>query len=86
MQNDPGAVHIYSRILDTEIWVVPDGWTGELDGPVYTDSEIRELERLQVTAKELRVIHRAKIGLDGDVMRPTEIDNIIAESHLLGRH
>ena len=65
-------VHIYSRILGTEIWVVPDGWTGELDGPIYTDSEVRELDRLQVTAEELRVIHRAKIELDGDVVGPTE--------------
>ena len=65
-------VHIYSRILNTDLWVVPDGWTGELDGPIYTDSEVRELDRLQVTAEELRVIHRAKIELDGDVVGPTE--------------
>jgi len=59
--------HIYSRLLDTDLWVVPDGWTGELQGPVYTGSEIRELDRLQATPDELRKIHAAKMVIDGEI-------------------
>jgi|GEM_PF-2437544 len=67
-------VHIYSHILDTELWVVPDDWAGELDGPAYTDSEIQQLDRLEVTAAELKVIHTTKIALDGDVFPQTGQD------------
>jgi hypothetical protein len=71
-ENPPPAgkpVHIHSYILDTDLWIIPDGWTGELDGPVYTDSEIRELDRLQPSPDELRQIHTAKVHLDG-VLEP----------------
>jgi hypothetical protein len=72
-----GLLQIRSRILDTEVWVVPDGWTGELDGPTYTDSEIRELVRLQPIPEELRAIHRTKVQLDGKVMRLSEADQLL---------
>ena len=52
------------------MWIVPDDWVGELGGPTYSGSEVRELDRLEVTADELRVIHRTKIKLDGDVVCP----------------
>jgi len=61
------VVHIHSRLLDTDLWVVPDGWVGELDGPVYTDSEIRHLDKLNVTPDELRLIHAAKMAIDGEL-------------------
>ncbi len=68
--------HIHSRILDAEVWIVPDGWTGELVGPVYADAEIRELNRQAVTAEELSLIHSAKVELDGKVMRLSETDQL----------
>jgi len=67
-QNPEKPIHIHSRILDANLWIVPDGWTGKLDGPVYSDTEVRELNQLQPTPEELRAIHRAKIGINGDVV------------------
>ncbi|MDA0710553.1 MAG: hypothetical protein O3B73_10145 [bacterium] len=63
-------LHIYSRILNEAIWVVPDGFQGHLDGPVYSDSEVRELDRANPTPEELRRIHAAKVELDGEVVAP----------------
>jgi len=59
------VVHIHSRILETDLYVVPNDWTGELDGLVYADREVRELDRLKVTPDELRKIHAAKTATDG---------------------
>jgi hypothetical protein len=59
---------IYSRILYEEVWIVQDGWVGELGGTTYSHSEVLELDRLQVTSDDLRKIHAAKIALDGDVV------------------
>jgi hypothetical protein len=71
------VAHIYSHILDTELWIVPDGWEGELDGQVYTDSEIHELDGCQVTTEELRTLHRTKVELDGEIMRLSEADQLL---------
>jgi len=61
------VLHIHSRTLGTDLWVVPDGWTGDLDGPVYTDTEVQELHLQQVTPEQLKQIHAAKVAIDGEV-------------------
>jgi hypothetical protein len=65
---EDAPAHIHSKILKTDIWIVPDGWVGELDGVVYSDAEVRELDRLQPTNEELWQIHMAKIELVGEVV------------------
>ncbi|MDA0748979.1 MAG: hypothetical protein O2954_20870 [bacterium] len=61
-------VRIHSRTLNANLWIVPDGFQGHLDGPVYTDTEVRELDRLSVTPEQLRTIHAAKVGIDGEIV------------------
>ena len=67
---DDESLHIYSRILNADVWVVPEGFQGSLDGPVYRDSEVRELDRLNPTPDQLRTIHAIKVKLDGEVVSP----------------
>ena len=67
-EQEPQPLHIFSRILNAEIWVVPEGFQGHLDGPVYTDAEVRELDRLSVTGEQLRTIHAVRVELDGEIV------------------
>ena len=52
-----GPLKIHSRLLDTELWLVPEGYAGPaLDAPVYTAAECRLLVALQ--------LGRAVAGID----------------------
>lgn len=71
------VIHIRGGHLDTDIWVVPDGWVDDPGSNVYTDSEILELAQLNPTPDVLRAIHLVKTTFEGCVKPaysiPTEI-------------
>jgi hypothetical protein len=64
-----GPLKIRSRLLDTEIWLVPEGYGGPpLDAPAYTTAECRLLVALQPDALQLRAIHLVKEHLGGELV------------------
>ncbi len=67
-----GPVRVYSRILDTEVCVIPDDWEQEMDAPSYTHSELERLNQFNVSAEELRDIHRIREELGGEIVDPED--------------
>jgi hypothetical protein len=68
-------IKIRSRVLDTELWVVPPGVDRQrFDAPVYTAEECRAILALDLSPAELRAVHLAKILFEGDLLLPAEAD------------
>ena len=64
-----GPLKIHSRLLDTELWLVPEGYAGPaLDAPVYTAAECRLLVALQPSAGQLQAIDLVKEQLAGELV------------------
>ncbi len=64
-----GPLKIYSRLLDAEIWLVPEGYSGPpLDAPVYSAAECRLLVALQPEALQLRAIHLVREHFAGELV------------------
>lgn len=64
-----GPLKIHSRLLDADLWLVPEGYAGPpLDAPVYTAAECRLLVALQPAAGQLQAIHLAKELLAGEMV------------------
>ncbi|MFH1569745.1 MAG: hypothetical protein ABIL09_17245 [Gemmatimonadota bacterium] len=62
-------VRFHSRILDEDLWIVPDGYAGPpLPGSVYSVSECQLLVALAPGRAELEAIHRARAILDAEVV------------------
>lgn len=60
---------IRSRTLDTEVWIIPDGWPDPVPGPAYTHAEVAALARQGVTGEALRKLHQVRETFDGQVLR-----------------
>jgi len=64
-----GPLKIHSRLLGTEIWLVPEGYSGPpLDAPAYTAAECRLLVELKLEADQLRALHLVKEHFAGELM------------------
>lgn len=64
-----GPLKIHSRLLDADLWLVPEDYAGPpLDAPVYTAAECRLLVALQPAAGQLRAIHLVKEHLAGELV------------------
>lgn len=64
---------IRSRLLDTEIWLVPEDYGGPpLDAPAYTAAECRLLVALKLEAPQLRALHLVKEHLAGELVEAEE--------------
>ena len=59
---------IRSRILDTEVWIIPAGWTEQVPGPAYTHAEVAILDRQTVTPDSLRAVHLVRVAIDGEIV------------------
>lgn len=60
---------IHSRLLDADLWLVPENYAGPvLDAPVYTATECRLLVALQPAAGQLQAIHLVKELLTGELV------------------
>lgn len=80
-----GPLKIYSRLLDTELWLVPEGYRGPpLDAPAYTAAECRLLVALQLDAAQLRALHLVKEHLAGELVEDeTQTGELLARYHQL---
>ncbi len=80
-----GPLKIYSHLLDTELWLVPKGYSGPpLDAPVYTAAECRLLVALQPEAGQLLAIHLVKEHLAGELVEDDEDSGqLLARYHQL---
>lgn len=64
-----GPLKIHSRLLDVDLWLVPEDYAGPpLDAPVYTAAECRLLVALQPAARLLQAIHLVKEQLAGELV------------------
>ncbi len=76
MSRAPASLHqverplkIHSRLLNADLWLVPDGYAGSvLDAPAYTAAECRLLLALQPSPQELRAIHLVKEVFAGELV------------------
>ena len=64
-----GPLKIHSRLLDADLWLVPEGYAGPpLDAPVYTAAACQLLVALQPAAGQLQAIHLVKELLAGELV------------------
>lgn len=77
-----GPLKIHSRLLDADLWLVPEGYAGPpLDAPAYTAAECRLLVALQPTAGQLQAIHLVREVLSGEL-----VEDEAQASELLARY
>ena len=75
-----GPLKIRSRLLDADLWLVPEDYSGPpLDAPTYTAAECRLLVALQLDALQLRAIHLVKEHLAGELVEDdADSDQLLA--------
>ncbi|NKB68062.1 MAG: hypothetical protein GKR89_13455 [Candidatus Latescibacteria bacterium] len=65
-------VKLYSRLLETAVWVTPPGTPPPDRTPAYSTLECRLLLALDLTPRELLALHLTKQMLAGDLVMPDE--------------
>lgn len=77
-----GPLKIHSRLLDADLWLLPEGYAGPpLDAPAYTAAECRLLVTLRPAAQQLQAIHLVKEQLAGEL-----VEDETQTSELLARY
>ena len=69
-------VKIYSRLLETTIWIVPGAAPIPPDAPAYSRLECRFMLALDLSPRELKAIHLTKQALAGDLVLPDEPESL----------
>ncbi|MCH2658861.1 hypothetical protein MK163_00315 [bacterium] len=67
---------IHSRLLDADLWLVPEGNTEEFDAPTYSPDECRLIQALDLSPTELKAIHLTKKLLHGDLILAGDIESL----------
>jgi len=67
---------IHSRLLDADLWLVPEGNTEEFAAPTYSPDECRLIEALDLSPSELKAIHLTKKFLHGDLILAGDIETL----------
>ena len=67
---------IHSRLLDADLWLVPEGNTEEFDDPTYSPDECRLIQGLDLSPSELKAIHLTKKFLHGDLILAGDIETL----------
>ena len=67
---------IHSRLLDADLWLVPEGNTEEFDAPTYSPGECRLIQALDLSPSELKAIHLTKKLLHGDLILAGDIETL----------